>query len=383
MPPTILVLGAAGETGRVLTPLLLAHTDARLILAGRDPVALGQAAATLADPPRVTTRSFDATLPADRLAGAFEGVDLAVMVAPVTRALPRLVRAACAAGADTLDIQFSPEKLAGLRALEPELLAAGRTAITDGGFHPGVPALMLRAVEEHFDVIRSARIGSIIQEDWKRLRIRPETAREFVEFITDMLPEHVRDGKWVREKATSAEAMPFIDFGAPFGRHRCFAMGLEEMRLWAQDRPGLDRAGFYVAGFNPVVDHFLLPIVLLAQHVAPGRLVGPLSSLMLGGLRAFCRPPWGTLLRLEAEGERGGLPASARLSLFHQDTYAMTAFPVAAAIRQWCRGLLRGPGLRFQALALEPHAFLEDMRLFGATVELQATSPAEAAAAPA
>ena len=381
MPATILILGATGMTGRALTPLLLTHTDARLILAGRDDTDLARAAAALAQPARVSTRVFDAMAPTAQLTPRFAGADLVVVVAPVTNGLPQIVHAAAAAGADTLDIQFSSAKLAALRALEPELVQAGRTAITDGGFHPGLPGLMARAVEDRFDRIRSARIASIIQEDWRRLTIRPETAREFVEFITDMRPEHFRAGRWQLEGALSKEATPFFDFGPPFGRQRCYAMGLEELRLWTEARPGLADAGFYVAGFNSIVDHLLLPLCLLGRRLAPVSSVGPLSRLLLWGLRAFGHPPYATLLRLEAEGERDGRPASVVLTIAHADTYAMTAFPVAATVRQWLSGTLRGPGLRFQALATDPHVFLEDLRLFGATIVEQATSSAEAAPA--
>ncbi len=380
-PATILTLGATGMTGRALTPLLLAHTDARLILAGRDAAELARAAQALAQPARVSTRALDATAPAPELTGSFQGVDLVIVVAPLTARLPEIVRAAAAAGADILDIQFSPAKVAALRALEPELLAAGRTAITDGGFHPGLPGLMARAVEDRFDRIRALRVGSIIQEDWNRLHIRPETAREFVEFITDMRPEHFRAGRWQVEGALSKEATPFFDFGPPFGRQRCYAMGLEEMRIWSEAQPGLSDAGFYVAGFNGVVDHLMLPLCLLGRRVAPVRSVRPLARLLLWGLRAFGHPPYGTLLRLEAEGERDAHAARVVLSIFHPDTYAMTAFPIAATVRQWLTGTLRGPGLRFQALAAEPHAFLDDLRRFGATVLEQATSPAAAAPA--
>lgn len=374
MPATILILGAAGLTGRTLTPLLLAHTDARLVLAGRDASALAGAATALGDPDRVTTRRVDAMGAASGLACAFAGVDLVVCVAPVTRGLPEVVRIAATAGADTLDIQFSPTKLAGLRAMEPTLAGAGRTAITDGGFHPGLPAVLARAVEERFDRLRSARVASIIQEDWRRLAVRPETAREFVEFITDMRPAHLRDGRWTVERATSSQATPEFDFGPPFGRRRCYAMGLEEMRIWAEGKSDLVHAGFYVGGFNPVVDHLVLPVVLLGRGLASDRSLGPLATLLFWGLRTFGRAPYGTVVRLEADGERDGRPLRVVLSVSHRDTYALTAIPVAATVLQWLRGQVTGPGVRLQALAVEPATFLDDLRMLGATVDEQVTS---------
>ncbi len=378
MAPTILVLGAAGGTGRALVPLLLQHTDARLILAGRGGADLTAAAAEAEAPGRVTTRVLDASVSAAELAPRLAGAGLVVVVAPLTTRVPEIARAAATAGADTLDIQCSSAKMAGLRALEGELVADGRTAITDGGFHPGLPAVLARAVEDRFTVLHSARIGSVIQEDWRALAPRPETAREFLELVADTRPAHFVDGRWLEESVTSSEALVRFDFERPFGERRCYAMGLEEMRLWAADRRGLIRAGFYVGGFNPVVDYALLPLVFLGRRLAPERSTRPLTRLLLGGLRAFSHPPYGTLLRLEADGERDGRPQRIVLSVFHRESYALTAMCIAAAIRQWADGRVRGPGVRLQALAVEPGRFLEDLGRFGATVTEEATSPAEA-----
>ncbi len=382
MPSTILVLGAAGGTGRALTPLLLQHTDAQLILAGRDPDALARAAAAADAPGRVLTRVLDGTAPEAELAPRLAGAGLVVVVAPLTANLPALVRAAAAAGADTLDIQGSAAKMAALRALEPELVSAGRTAITDGGYHPGLPAVLARAVEDRFSALRSVRVGGLIQENWRALTPRAETAREFLKIVTETEPAHFIDGRWQRESYTSSAAMTRFDFGRPFGERRCYAMGLEEMRIWAAGRRGLVRAGFYVGGFNPVVDYLLLPILFIGRGVAPNRSTGPLTRLLLGGLRAFGHPPYGTLLRLEAEGERDGEPLRVVLSAFHHEGYALTAMCVAAAIGQWLDGSIRRPGVRLQALAVEPARFLADLRRFGATVTEEATSP-EPAASPA
>ena len=63
------------------------------------------------------------------------------------------------------------------------------------------------------------------------------------------------------------------------------------------------------------------------------------------------------------------------LSVFHPESYALTAMCVAAAARQWLDGSLRRPGVQLQALAVEPGRFLADLRRFGATVTEEATSP--------
>ena len=156
-------------------------------------------------------------------------------------------------------------------------------------------------------------------------------------------------------------------------------MALEEMRLWAEGQPGLRDAGFYIAGFNPVVDHVLLPLLMLGVRVAPVRGRRPLARLLAFGLRAFRRPPYGTVLRLEASGERDGQPLDVTLTIAHHSSYALTAIPVAATVRQWLDGGARGPGVRLQALVVEPHRFLADMAAMGVSAA-ESTPAAEAAA---
>jgi len=379
MSANIMILGATGETGRLLSPLLLEHTDAHLVLAGRHAQALERAAAALARPERVRTRVVDARA-ADALAPALAGVDLVLVVAPLTGVLPDLARAAARAGADLLDIQYSPAKVQALRALEPELVAAGRTVITDGGFHPGLVAVLARAVEDRFDVLRSARVGSVLQEDWRALRPGPESMNEFVDMLGTAEPAHFRDGRWVKETWSSGGALRQFTFDPPFGRRTCYTMALEEMRLWAEGRPGLRDAGFYIAGFNPVVDHVLLPLIMLGVRVAPVRGRRPLARLLAFGLRTFRRPPYGTVVRLEANGERDGERLEVTLTVSHPSSYALTAIPVAATVRQWLDGGARGPGVRLQALVVEPHRFLADMAAMGVKV-VESAPAAEAAMA--
>ncbi len=367
MSANIMVLGATGETGRALCPLLLDHTGASLVLAGRDGQALARAAARLERPERVSTHALDARDPR-ALGPALAGVDLVLVVAPLTDQLPAVARAAAAAGADLLDIQYSPAKVKALRALEPELVAAGRTVITDGGFHPGLVAVLARAVEDRFEVLHSARIGSVIQENWRALAPTRESMIEFVDMLGSAEAGHFRNGQWARESWSSGGALTHFTFDPPFGRRTCYTMALDEVRLWAEGRPDLQDAGFYVAGFNPVVDHLMIPLMMVGRKLAPVRSRLPLARLLAWGLRTFARPPYATVLRLEASGERDGRPLQLALTVSHPSSYAMTAMPVAATVRQWLAGSAHGPGLRLQALAVEPHQLLADMAAMGAAV---------------
>jgi len=41
--------------------------------------------------------------------------------------------------------------------------------IADGGFHPGLPAALVRYVAPHFDRLEKANVGSVINVDWASL----------------------------------------------------------------------------------------------------------------------------------------------------------------------------------------------------------------------
>jgi saccharopine dehydrogenase (NAD+, L-lysine-forming) len=97
--------------------------------------------------------------------------------------------------------------------------------------------------------------------------------------------------------------------------------------------------------------------------------------MMLWGLRRFSRPPYGTLLKLEARGLRDGGETRLTLSVFHPDGYVLTAAPMVACLLQVLDGTARRPGLHFQALLAEPARMLADMKQMGVEVTMSETSP--------
>ncbi len=59
-----------------------------------------------------------------------------------------------------------------------EIQQAGCCFITDGGFHPGLPAFLVRYAAQYFDQLVCARVGSVIKEDWKKLDVENSTVYE-------------------------------------------------------------------------------------------------------------------------------------------------------------------------------------------------------------
>jgi saccharopine dehydrogenase-like NADP-dependent oxidoreductase len=374
MPKTILILGGYGNTGRLLARWLLGETDARLVLAGRDlqkaeslALELNQSAPG-GPSDRVTARRADACDP-DSLAAALQGVDLLLVASSTVQYTREVAGAALDARIDYLDIQYSTHKVNILQTLAGEIEKTGLCFITDGGFHPGLPAALVRYAATSIDMLESAIVGSVIKIDWRSLHIPDETAMELVQELKDYQALVFRQGQWQVAGWLDTWAYRKLDFGSPFGKQYCAPMFLEEMRSLNQNIPTLVETGFYVGGFNWFVDWLVLPLTMVGLRLFGDRGLKPTARLLRWGLQNFSKPPYGTLLKLEARGKRHSQPASFSLTLSHADGYQFTAIPVVATLLQYMDGSIRQPGLWTQANLVDPARLISDMQRMGVVVQ--------------
>ncbi len=308
-----------------------------------------------------------------------------------------MANAALRAGADYFDLQLSvAKKFAALERLRSRIEDEGRCFITDGGIHPGLSAALIRALEPAFERLERAQVAGLMRVDWRAFDFSTATIEEFVEEFRDYRVEALRDGVWA--KVGWREAQRRVDFGPYFGTHPCSLMYLEELRRLPRLIPSLRSCGFYVAGFNRVVDYALMPLGMVVMKVAPGRLGPPYSRLLAWGLRTFQEPPYATVWQVEADGTAradaaddgrksgGGTPAAGggatpaaggrrplhvRLRLIHEDGYFLTAAAAAACLLQYLDESIRAPGLHLQALVVEPGRFLDDLRRLGVSIAIE------------
>lgn len=380
MTPHIAILGGYGNTGRWLARLLLDHSDAQLLLAGRD-AAKAQAAAAALDPQRCSGLRLDAHDPAALTRAlhqlADQGPALLIVAASVGPALGKALDAALAAGVPGIDTLLStPAKHAMLGERAAAWQARGLTWLTDGGFHPGLPALLVRQVARSLDAVTRARIGSVIAIDWRPLEFSPSTRAELVQELLAMDTRALQDGQW-RDQGWAVQS---FDFGAPFGRRDGYAMFLQELQGLAQQRPELRDLGFYVGGFNPLTDRLGLPLAWSLAKLGPKRLGDAAARLLLASLKAGSRPPFGTVLRCEVDGMRAGHPARRLLVVGPSDGYQLTAAPVAASALQLLAG--GAPGIHCQALWADPQRLIADLQRMGIAVDEADQGLAKADAAP-
>jgi len=370
MNKKILVLGGYGSTGRPLCNYLLQETDVDVVVAGRN-VAKGETLAAELNSRfgggRVTAVSVDAASRTS-MEAAFAGIDVVVVASSTVQYTEMVARACLATGVDYFDVNFSANKTAVLRQLSPEIEASGLCFVTDGGFHPGVPAVLVRYAAPRFDQLEQANVASVIKIDWLHYDITVDTAEEMAGEFMDMDSSYYRNGSWHKAMVAGMGGMLTLDFGEPFGKQYAVPMGLDEMRDLPELIPSLQDTGFFVGGFNWFTDWFIMPIVGVGVKIS-AKWKRPLGRLLLWSLHKFSQPPYGTVLRMEARGTKHGQPYPLDLQMIHEDGYVFTAIPAVACLLQLLDGSIRQPGLHWQGLLVEPERFLADMARMGIDIE--------------
>jgi saccharopine dehydrogenase-like NADP-dependent oxidoreductase len=362
----ILILGGYGYTGRLLARYLLQESQVSLILAGRNQ----EKAQVLADElnaeykgKRVQATFADAADTAS-LKAALRGVDLILVASPTTHYTAQVARAALEAGADYLDVQISAQKIITLRAIAGEIEAAGRCFITEAGFHPGLPAAMIRYAAAQLDRLESAVTAGYL--NMGRSMPYNEAVDELVETFKEYQAQVFKDGSWT--KPSSFEMRKF-DFGSPIGLKNCYSMFFEELHALPEMYPSLQRVGFYISESHWLVDYVIYPLAMLGLKVLPARAMRSLGKFIWWGMRTLPRPPYLVALGMEANGQRNGKPAEVRAILSHPDGYILTAVPVVALLLQYLDGSARHPGLWMMGHLAEPVRLFKDMERMGVKVE--------------
>lgn len=363
----ILIAGGYGNAGRCIAQYLLkAAPQVQVILAGRQEDKARAEAETLDRdfPGRVTGCRIDLADPVI-LDEVFSKIDFVVNAAGAVPHTRNVAEALLRHRKSALDTQLSsPEKTRVLEEFAPRFEAAGITYITDGGFHPGVPAAMLRFAATRVDSLEKGNIYSALKIDWGKLQFSSDTAPELIdEFRSNRLALY-QNGVW---KDQSAWKVFSFDFGPPFGKQYCAPMFLPEMEDLTRQMPSLSETGFLVTGFNPVTDYLILPFLMLGIQILPRSWDPFLAKLLVWGFK-FSRPPFGIEMVAECAGRKDGKAVHIRVKLAHEDGYVMTAIPVVACLLQFLDGSIAGPGLVRQALAVEPIRFMKDLEKMGILV---------------
>ncbi|MFA6457302.1 MAG: saccharopine dehydrogenase NADP-binding domain-containing protein, partial [Bacteroidota bacterium] len=361
---TILLLGGYGGVGRTLATLLLQETEVLLIIAGRHKEQADAVAAKLNQQfpgTRVSSRYADASKP-ESLLTAFQEVQLVIVLITVPALVKQIAQAALAAGCDYMDILVSESTIRDLNELAPSITQQKRTVITQGGFHPGLPAVFVRYAAQFFDVYEKASIGMAMNARFERA----EQAAEILPLITDFNAEICRSGSWRR--ATYKDTVQ-LDMGTRFGTKQLFPMPMVELKL-VQKRYNLQETGVYVSGFNWFVDYLVMPLIFIMDKIKKGMATGILLKLFTWGVNSFSSPYQGVAFLNEAEGVKDGKRRKVRILAEHNDAYQFTAIPITACVKQYCDGTL-SPGLQMMGHTVDEQKLFREMERMGVSIETE------------
>jgi saccharopine dehydrogenase (NAD+, L-lysine-forming) len=360
----ILILGGTGYTGKPVARLLLEHSEAILTLATRH---LDKAQA-LADElnqhypgSRVSAVYADAA-DVSSLQAAFRGQDLVIVASPTTAQAEVVVRTALESGADYLDVQLGAGKFALLQSLAGEIERSGRCFITEAGFHPGLPAALVRYAAAFMDTLESATtIGYL---NLGKSLPYTEAVSELIDLFKDYQAQVYKDGQWTKSGAFELRT---LDLGGDIGRKLCYSMFFEELRPLPGIYPGLRNVGFFISESHWMTDWVIMPITWIWLKIMP-KAVGPIGRLLWWGMGTFHKPPYRIELQVQATGVKEGKPVEVQASVAHADGYELTAIPVVAALLQYLDGSARKPGLWMMGHLAEPVRLMKDMEKMGAQI---------------
>lgn len=359
----ILILGGYGNLGLPLARYLAMQSeDIEIIISGRNLDRAENACTLIRKETGIQTISalfVDASDPSS-LEEAFQGIDIIIVASSTLQHVEIVAQAALKAGADYFDGQLSsPSKIEFLRRIEPEILRSGRIFITDGGFHPGLPAAMVRWANEKIGPLFRAEVFGALKIDWAGLKVSKGTLEEMLEEFKSYDMSILKEGKWVKPGFTYYRK---FDFREPFHEQDCAPMLIEEIRFLPEEIPELKESGFYVTGFNRFFDMLIMPVMMGCLYL---NLTSIAVRLFRFGL-SFSRPPYLVKLVAECEGKGG----KARITFTDTDGYKLTAIPMVACLNQYLHGMIKEPGLYWQSWVVEPEKFFADMKEMGLEIEV-------------
>ena len=358
------ILGGTGTTGIKIADLLLEYTDAKIKLLARNKTRIDE-----------SVEQFKRKYNTDRISGAvanasyedslmesFKDIDMVVVASGTAELVVTVAYAALKADVDYLDIQYSQKKIEDLETFEKDIENKNRLFITDGGYHPGLPAALVRYGEAKWGNIRSAIVCGAIKQDWRGLNVSIESKVEFVKELSNYEPLVFSDRKWRKASMLSTKDMKKVDFGEPLGKQSCAPMIFEELKRVPAQLPKLEDTGFYIAGFGKFTDFVLMPLILVWMKIFKSFGYRAISKLMFWSLEKSSKPPFLTVLEVHAQDNKN---KEYKLRLSHADGYWFTAIPVVACLKQYIDNQLPTSGLHCMGNIVEPIRIIEDMKNMG------------------
>lgn len=250
-----------------------------------------------------------------------------------------------------------------MAAHHDEIAGRGLSFVVSAGWIPGllelVPAYSYAIAASKMDRIRSVNVYFGDSGEWSDNALRD--AAWYLHKSGLQSPHYLREGKPVPAK--TSDAFLNRNFGSAVGRRRVAMFVTPELAELSRRLKDCDVRGYsYMAGYGTAIAGVLVALLPL-----------PLDFAMRLLRRAVHAPslPVGGFVAVEVEGSSQGRDVSQRVQVTyekHRD-YWINGLVAATAARLISEAVAVKPGVNFLADAVDPVAFMEELRGAGMAAE--------------
>ncbi len=347
--------------GSILCQHILAFTDCEITVAGRNREKAEQFAGKLREkhPKRSIHASFANAGQKDSLLAVLKKMDLVIVAATVPDHIDLIAEAALETGTDMIDILVRGDVVDKLMVYQKYAVKKNRIFITQAGFHPGLPGPFIRYAQNKFDNYHTANVCMAMNTSFDN----PESTHELIYELGQSEAKILKNGQW--RSANYKDAID-VAFSSHLGTRKCYPFQLRE--IYPLDKLGLKNMGVYVAGFNPFVDNFVFPLIILLQSIRKGLGTKLCGKLLHWGIKAFYDHKPGIEFILQAQGTRSGQLQSWTISAFYPDPYAFTSFAIISCLNQYLDGTIHQPGVYLMGHIVDPQRTINDLEQMGVSI---------------
>ncbi len=368
MGKKVIILGGYGGVGKVLSRELLRYTDADITISGRNPERCESLAGNLGKefPGRNIQSVFADATSRDSLVAALKDMDLLIVAATVPDNVATIAEAAIETGTDMVDILVRGDVVDTLSGYRDAIVSNNRIFITQAGFHPGLPAPLIKYARHQFDEYHTANVVMVMNSRFEK----PESTHEIIHEIGASDSRILKNGIW--RKSTYRDAIE-IEFSDDFGKRKCYPLQMKEVYPLAKEL-GIRNMGVYSAGFNAFVDNIVFPLTMLVQSLKKGMGTRLCGRLMHWGINRYFDGKPGVEFRLVADGIKDGHRRGYVVNCRSADAFEFTALSVIACLKQYLDGAIDRPDLYLMGNIVDEIRIIDDLRKMGVRISEETVS---------
>ena len=354
------VIGGSGSTAKAVAKELLRSTDKRILIGARNLANAEAVAANLG----VAVSAVRVDIRDARSLQDFCGRSSIVVNCggPVCELQDLVAQAALRTRSHYVDVAGLTLVREGMMPHQQEVGDRGLSCVVSAGWLPGMsellPAYSLALAKTRMDAVQSMTIHFGDSGEWSNNALRD--AAWYLRKFGRRRPRYIHNGRWVR--ARLSEVLVETDIGSPMGRCLFSMSCLPEMAELISRFKGCDvRAYFYLPSRRTAVAGSLIALLPMPISLAV-RILRP-------ALRARSLPVGGfNVVEIRGRCESRDVSQCHQLSFERGREYWMNAVVAATVARLISEGRGVKPGVHFLVDAVDPIAFVEELRRAGVTV---------------